>query len=859
MPSTVSDALRTFFTDADYPLIFTGAGVSARAKLPTWKQLIEQLAEGIRASDPLTTQVMYERIRDADYTLAVDYFNMSPKMLSGDKHKLLHDIFSKFDVGPILPIAKLPVRGCLTTNFDRSIFDAFAKEGGQTPRDYKYGDISFKQAQWDDNFFVARIHGSIEMPSSMVLSEAQFKALLADDTYADLLRMCFTQRNVLFLGFSFYDPAVRHVFEELDRRFGSASPGRHLALLPSDASSEFIQKAARLNIKVVQYGSADNHGALWSGINKFTEKMRVAAAPLSASKTTPFDFTKRYLAACYARAKSLGTSIALRESVLEGIVSAMLQEIAPKAIGRKTLLEKIRVALGIRGHEVEAILDNAIRSLIDAGLCRKLKAEGGRGFNIAWIGETAEFGSLDSAIGVLTNSVKNRAYLQEGWRTGPEVKDTMTAFFNQLIRRRGWDLGAAFAARRPPEAVAIDSLLKQCAVGLSAFDLERLGRVCESMLQHPSEEEAVVLNELGRVSFALEMAFQSPRSVLLHKTILPRLLYFDASVLLPALVKGHPFSHIYLDAITRLKNAASAAAIQLKIKVCSVYLNEIISHRKNAEDYSDQFGDDFPTVARSDALYHGATNVNVYVGAYANWINRNEAISFKEFLSRVAPYTTESQLKRWLTSQGFEIFGGFKGPQYPAFYAHLERGYANSLARGKGPILIEHDAIQLSILDVDLLKGEKVLFVTADRKLQSVTAESKFSAVADMMISHVGLIQFIELLLGGMDDGAALTELLWNARVSDRAQSVRSYFTNLALQQYDEGMAMAMPSIIEKFTDAATAELNRVGADLDAEDPKKRANAFRVLGSLEKNYLDGMREAVEKLSAVVNGNSTGKR
>lgn len=859
MPVTVSAALKTFFSDAEYPIIFTGAGVSARAGLPTWKQLVEKLAEGIRGSDPLITQVMYERVRDGDYTIAIDYFNMSPKMLAGDKQKLLRDLLSDFNVDPILPIAKLPVRGCLTTNFDRSILDAFAKERGQAPLDYKFGDVSFNRAQWEENFFVARIHGSVEVPNSMVLSETQFKGLLVDEAYADLLRMYFTQRNMLFLGFSFYDPAVRYVFEELDRRFGGASPGRHLALLSSDAGSDFIRKAARLNIKVVQYDSADNHGALWTGINDFTtEKARVSASPLPAPKATPFDFTKRYLAACFARAKSLGSSTALRESVLEGIVSAMLQEIAPQAIGRKALLEKIRLALGFKGCEAESILDSAVRSLVDAGLCRKLKAEGGRGFNFAWIGEMAEADSLDSAIAVLTNSVKSRAYLQEGWRTGQEVKDTMTAFFNQLIRRRGWDLGAAFAARRAPEAVAIELLLNQCAVGLSAFDRERLGRVCESMLQHPSEEEAVVLNELGRVSFAVEMAFQSPRSVLLHEAILPRVIYFDASVLLPALVEGHPFSQVYLGAIKRLKEAASSAAIKLKIKVCSVYLNEIISHRKNAVEYSTQFGDDFPAVARSDALYHGATNVNVFVGAYANWVSRYEPISFNVFLSKVAPYTTESQLKRWLSDHGFEIFDAPKGPKYPDFYELLEKAYANSFVHGKGPVLIEHDAVQLSILDTDVLKGEKSLFITADRKLQTVAAESKFSNVSEMMISHVGLIQFIDLLLGGMDDGAGLTELLWSAQVSNRALAVRSYFTNLALQQYNDGMAMALPSIIEEFTDAANQELDRVGADLDVEEPKRRANAFRVLGSLEKNYLAGMHEAVEKLRATLNGSVTGK-
>lgn len=850
MPTTVSEVLKEFFNDAKYPIIFTGAGVSARAGLPTWDRMVVQLAEGIRGSDPLTTQQMLECARTSEYTLAVDYFNLSRQMLEGDKQRLLASLLSKYDITPILPIAKLPFRGCLTTNFDRSILDAIAKEWSQAPRDYKFGDASFKQAQWEEGLFVARIHGSVEVPNSMVLSEMQFKTLLSDDTYADLLRACFTQRNVLFLGFSFYDPAVRHVFEDLDRRFGSASLGRHVALLPSDASSDFIRKATRLNIKVVQYDSTDNHAALWAGINDFNAKKRV---PISfpVPKTTPFEFTKRYLAACYARARMQDSSIALRESVLEGIISAMLQEVAPKAISRSELLEKIRLALGLKGQEAETILDSAVKSLIDAGLCRKLKGDGGRGTKLAWIGVMAEADSLDSAIEILTKSVKSRAYLQEGWKTGQEVKDTMTAFFNQLIRRRGWDLGAAFAAGRAPESVAIGGLLNECSIGLSSFDLERLLRVCESMLQHPSEEEAAVLNELGRVSFAVELAFQSPQSTLLQKAILPKAIYFDANVLLPALVKGHPFNQIYQSAIKRLKVAASGVATPLKLKVSTVYLNEIISHRRNAEGFYAQLGNDFQAVARSDALFHGLTNVNVYVGAYANWVESHESMTFENFLSRFAPYTTEEQLSKWLIKEGFEIVDSPKGPHYPEFYALLEKAYATLLAYGKTPTLIEHDAKQLSILDSEVRKGEKSLFVTADRKLQQVTGEAKFSMASNMMISHVGLVQFIELLLGGVAGGAGLTELLWSSCMSDRAQAVRSYFTTLALEQYEDAMIMAMPDIIERFADTTTQELERVGADLDAEEPKKRAEAFKLLGMLEENYLTGMHEAVEKLRARV--------
>lgn len=845
--SVVAEALKRFFNDASYPIIFIGAGVSVRAGLPTWSQLITSMAEGLRQSDSLTTQQMLECVREGEYTLAMDYFNISRKMLEGEKRKLLRQQLKSFDIKSIRPIALLPFRACLTTNFDRSMLEVIAAEKHLSALDFKYGDSSFKQAQWEEELFVARIHGAAEAPDSIVLSERQFKVLLEDDSYKDLLRACFVSRNVLFVGFSFYDPAVRHIFEDIDRRFGAAPPGRHLALLPSDISSEFLQKANRLNIEVVKYNPGDSHSELWAGIDEFNNSPAIVATPLIEVKRTPFELTKRYLAACYARAKTQDSSMALREAVLEGIVSALLQEVAPAAISRSDILEKIRLALGLKGRDAETILNKATISLIDEDLCVKIRGTKEKGAKFAWKGDVSAGSSLDSAIETLGESIVSRAFLQEGWKVGPGIKDNIIVVFNHLIKRRGWDLGASFASGRPPEIIAIDSVFNECSLRLAAYDRERLLRVFTSMLIHPSVNESKLLGELGRVSFAMEMAFHSPHRTLLHNAVLPRSIYFDANVLLPALVVGHPFSQVYQEVIARLKSASQSAAVQLNLNVCAVYLNEILSHRKNALAYCEEAGEDFAKIARSDALYNGVTNLNVFVGAYANWIEHNSLISFKDFLTKFAPYGTEGQLRTWLLAKGFKITNSYKNSKYPEYYAELEKAYAGPLSNGKTPLLMEHDAIQLSILDSDLSKGEKSLFVTGDRKLQQIALNFKNSAVSEMMISHVGLVQLIELVLGGISEGSGFTELLWSARISSKAQAVRSHLVTLGLAEYNDGIAMSMPDIIESFTLLATKELDRNDADLDSSDPKKRVKAFRTLGGLEEDYLRNMHLAADKL------------
>lgn len=845
MSDVVANALKKFFQSATNPILFTGAGVSVKAGLPTWKSLIDKLAEGLHPFDSASAEMMIKRAGKGDLTTAVDYFMLSDEMNTGDKHKLLAGLLSTYDADAISIVAKLPFKGCLTTNFDESILQAIGKARDKFPRDYKYGDSSFKQAQWEEKLFVARIHGAVENTESIVLSKQHFDKLLQDETYLELLRTCFSHRNVLFLGFSFYDPAIRHVFSELEKKFGSSSVGRHLAILPENIESEFLLKAHHLNIEVVRYNSSDDHKELWDGLESFNNEK---FAPLALdAKPSPFSFTKQFLATCYARAHA-GSSRALREAIAEGVISAFLQESAPQPISKDLLTEKMRLNLGVKGEEVTALVESAVSSLLDSKLC-SYQVDG----SYIWTGAPDETDLLGSAMTRLIESTISRAYVEEAWTVPQNVKTVIARFFEGIINRRGWDLGVAFSAGRVPEAISVASLMNECAHDIFSFDKERLLRVCQNLFSHPTLEEAEILSELGRVSFAIELAFKSPHSVLLNKAILPRKLFFDASVILPIVAEGHPYTALYRQAIKQLKESASSSAVSLNLLVADVYLNEILSHKLKAEAYFREAGDDFYTIAMSDSIYSGTTNTNVFIGGYANWVSNNESMTFPEYLDKFAPFNSEPKLRSWLSKQGFEVASIPKGKTYSEIYSIMEKGYSTSLSYGKPPLLIEHDAVQVSALNSEIEKGEKAIFVTADRQLKQVLANTKYENTAEYMISHVGLIQFIEIMLGGIHQGVGLAQLIWSSRVSDRAHAVRSYFTSKGLEQYDASMLMTMPEIIDTFADFVDSELRRSGENLDSEDPKKRVKAFKALGSLERQYFEKMKAAMEKQSLLRGG------
>ncbi len=844
---SIAKALSEFFGTEGDSILFAGAGVSILAGLPDWKGLLTQMAESIRSSDAMTANIMTQSIAKGRLTKAADYFWLSEDIVDGDKSSVLKTILNNYDSGAVKSVASLPFKAVLTTNFDRSILDAISLAKGKAPRDYCFGNATFAKAIWDTEMFVARIHGCIESPQSMILGDSQFDKLLIDDSYIELLTNFFQQKRVIFLGFSFYDPAIKYVFEQIEKKSGSAPPGRHLAILPSTNASELIQKAHRLNISVVLYDPQDKHDVLWKGVAEYVKTCVTKNFKTAVSLARSHSEAKQYLAACYARASVASEDTPLKEIVVEGILSAALQREYPASLGTADLHEVIRKSIGIKGKDVNALVEAATRSLVDSHLVRKHRTTGVKGSKFAWISLPGEVSLLANAIDSLTVGVCDRAHVQEGWKPPVHVGDVLKDFLKEIVHQRGWDLGAAFAAGKAPDPVAFRSVLAQFSHRLSAFDRERIERAIESLFQRPTEKEASILGELGRISFAVELAFQAPRTMLLHKAVLPQRVYFDTNLLLPAFVQGHPLYEVYGDTLRRLRAASIAAGLRLQLVAYSGYINEMISQRNAALVYEREAGLEFDDLARSDALYHGPGNINVYIGAYVNAVENGHARGFSSFLKRVAPYITETDLRRWLQKTGFVVAESVKNEVYVKLYGLLERANASKLSSGKQPILLEHDALQLSLLEADFSKTTRALFVTADRQLYEDVASTNFGHLTEYMVSHVGIVQLVDLLVGRKGEDRATGELLWSNVVSEKAHKIRSYLTVEALQKHDAGLAMDMHSVVEAQSDAMAAQLDRERLDLEASDSKRRIKALRSFGSLQSNFFAGMSQALDRL------------
>ena len=850
--TAINDALSRFFANAKEPILFAGAGVSARAEVLTWAPLLNRLKEWIFLRDPQTACLMAEYINEQDLITAADYFFLSKRVPDGERLKALVEHLTRYNAKELLPLVRLPFYGFVTTNFDRCLLDAYSAANGKAALDFRRGDESFKQVQWCTDPFVARIHGGTELATSIVLTSKHFESLAKDLVYKDVLVHLFTRKNVLFLGCSFSDPAVRAVFEHINKEYGPTPPGLHMALIPEDVNHEFIGHLNRMNVDTIRYDAANDHRAVWQALDTFSAKL---SPPISASTkfvetaTSPFSAAKRYLASCYARVRLSGRLHPLREAIVEGMVSSIIQSHAPRGIKEESVIAIIHSELGIHIDAARDLVRGALDRLGEETLCRQNKEEGKEGGQeIVWLGERDDSNKLDLALDVLVKSAADRAVVQEGLRPKRDLTESLRNFFKEMVLQRGWDLGAAFAANHTPEEVNIGKLLHQACPFLSLIEIESLERVCRQMLMAPTEAEAKVLTELGRASFALELTIQCPRNTLFHSSVLPQKVYLDANVLMPALTYGHPYHDVYRATMDRLRQAVAQSAGSVKIIAYYGFLNEMVSHRRLAIEEVEGWGESFREGIVKEAVYYGTANMNVFVGAYANVAQTEKNLEFADFLGRYAPYTTERELAQWMRKHGVVVQDDneIRGSEYASVSYELQKAYSNDLAKGKGVRLIEHDAVQISALYADQQQNRRSILVTADKHLREMVALGKYKCIGEYMVSNVGLTQMIDLLVGTPGETRGLANLLWTAKSSTKTEGVRQYLVALALREYDEAMAMEMPAVVEQIAEDAVAEADRLGLRSDTNDANDRRKFLQFVGVFEDKFFAAIRERIER-------------
>lgn len=243
-------------------ILFAGAGTSLDAGLPSWSELLRSMVEKVDdyglLKDSEKEEINY-LINNQDFTTigefckdklgAYDFAEIIKACLNTtNRFSQTHNILSQ-----------IPFKAAITTNYDN-----FIEKNHYNYRVVLSNEISELEKHDIDSFFqqdffpIFKIHGSYEKADSIILTDRDYReAIFKNRRYRENLKKLFEDKSLLFIGFSFRDPSINLLLQEIL----TVSEGRtraHYAFMNDigDIKKNFFWKS--MNLRVVTYPTIDN-------------------------------------------------------------------------------------------------------------------------------------------------------------------------------------------------------------------------------------------------------------------------------------------------------------------------------------------------------------------------------------------------------------------------------------------------------------------------------------------------------------------------------------------------------------------------------------------------------------------------
>ena len=226
--------------DSHQLVLFVGAGASVKAGMPLWRKAVEQIADKIDFGS---------KIENSDYMIIPQYYYNS----HGRKEytQLMREIFRYYD--KLIPsevhdaIIRFDVDTIITTNYDHLIEQAAENNG-----EYRYvvsrdSDLPYRNTSKE----LIKIHGDFEHDNFVLKEDDYIHYHHNFKLIENYVKSLIGTKTVLFIGYSFGDPDVRHIFswvkEILDEHFQRA----YLINVDTKANQDEIEYYRHLGVNII--------------------------------------------------------------------------------------------------------------------------------------------------------------------------------------------------------------------------------------------------------------------------------------------------------------------------------------------------------------------------------------------------------------------------------------------------------------------------------------------------------------------------------------------------------------------------------------------------------------------------------
>jgi hypothetical protein len=237
-------------------VLFCGSGLSAWAKLPTWKKLLEQIVKELSDETPDNPDLseLSRLLEDGKLLEVADhckealgpqrYYSILSEHLRGEAVAIPE---------PHKIIAQLPFSAIVTTNYDKLLERSFA-EVSSWPKTPTHQDVDMLgPLLFDGGFFILKAHGDIDRSETMILTTRDYQRIIhANPAFNSIFSAILYTKALLFVGYSLNDPDFRLLFDRQLTVFGGNIPERY-ALITGTGKVERDVLWRTAKIRVLPY------------------------------------------------------------------------------------------------------------------------------------------------------------------------------------------------------------------------------------------------------------------------------------------------------------------------------------------------------------------------------------------------------------------------------------------------------------------------------------------------------------------------------------------------------------------------------------------------------------------------------
>lgn len=197
-------------------VIFAGSGLSSNFNLPSWKKLVEEVINEIDKKEfntllPVMEMGVMQPIEvlekiKSEHTTVKSYIKNNFNVALNNNFEIHKKIIEL--TGQVI-----------TTNYDNAF--EIASNNSITPSIYT-DEYNINEIGKNNKPYIFKLHGSFNEPSNCIIFEEHYVKLYnSNNGSIEKLKTIFSEKTMLFFGFSFNDPDINLIFDSLDKAFGN--------------------------------------------------------------------------------------------------------------------------------------------------------------------------------------------------------------------------------------------------------------------------------------------------------------------------------------------------------------------------------------------------------------------------------------------------------------------------------------------------------------------------------------------------------------------------------------------------------------------------------------------------------------